>query len=122
MFTENIQDCLSSIKRIWRKYRCGTIYKETNDDKGYTNIELRKMGIPASGYHEKENKHVKIVQHLYPHWSRIKWSHESDNNYINQILEYGEGMEPDDCADSAASLMRQIAGKGTTGTIELRGL
>ena len=122
MFTDNIQDCLKSIKRLWAKYKCGTIYKEKNDDKGYTAIELRKMGIPAHSYHEKENKHVKIVQHLYPHWNKIQWSHESDSNYLNQVLEYAEGIGHDDCADSAASLMRQLISSGVTGKIKLKGI
>ena len=106
IFKENIQDCIKKIISLWKEYNCGTIYKENNDDKGYTAKLLSDNGVPASSYHESENKHAKILNHLYPKWKRVYWHRDTDPEYLSQVMGYEEGQEPDDCADSAASLLR----------------
>jgi len=58
-------------------------------------------------YQEGENKFVKIVQNLKTYWNLIEWADETDPEFMNQVMDMQEGVEPDDCADSAASLIRQ---------------
>jgi hypothetical protein len=36
----------------------------------------------------------------------LVWDENIQPEYMNQILDYMEGQEPDDCPDSAASLLR----------------
>ena len=64
-------------------------------------------------YQEKQNKYVKISTYLRREWKNIYWLEETDRDYINQILDYTENAEHDDCPDSAASLIRQME-KGIT--------
>jgi len=106
-FHEHIDDKLDFVYDKWLKYFCGTLYLEDNADKGYLAKELAKKGVKVETYHESMNKHVKIENYLYPKWNNIDWDIDTDPEYISQILDYQQGEEPDDCCDSAASLIRQ---------------
>lgn len=79
---------------------------ENNKDEGYTEKELAKRLPSVSGYHERQNKHYKIQQYLKANWNNIKFAKGCDPDYVNQILDYQEGEEPDDAPDSLASLLR----------------
>lgn len=107
IFHKHINEEYDRLVEKWKKYRCGTVHMELNADKGYASRDLAKLGMITSTYDEKENKHVKIVQNLKKHWHLIDWSEDSDPEYINQILDYVEGQEPDDCADSGASCIKR---------------
>jgi hypothetical protein len=106
-FPDHVKNKYDFIVEKWKKYFCGTFLLEDNADKGFVADELKKRGIPVQTYHEKENKHVKITNYLYKYWTKIDWDQDTDPEYLNQILDYIEGQEPDDCPDSAASLLRE---------------
>lgn len=101
----NVKDWLDFIKKKYRKYKCKKIYNETNPDKGYTADRLRKQKLLTSTYHEDRNKHHKISTYLYEVWHLIDWDPETDDDYMEQIIDYREGEEPDDAGDSASSLI-----------------
>lgn len=104
----NVRDWLITIRDYCKQYRVRSLYIETNADKGYTADALRKLGIlHTKEYAESQNKHIKISTYLYEYWDDIIWSEDTDPEYMNQILDYVEGDEPDDAPDSAASLLRQ---------------
>jgi hypothetical protein len=107
MFTRHIADEYQILLSDWVKYRCGTVHLESNADKGYAARDLNNLGMLTRTYAEKENKHVKILQNLRVHWDKIEWAEETDPEYLSQILDYAEGLEPDDCADSASSCIRE---------------
>lgn len=104
--TKHIKDWWIDVEKKWKKYFCGTLFNELNADKGWVSDKLKNSKIPSGEYYEKMNKHVKIDSYLYEQWENIDWDPDSDPEYINQILDYIEGQEPDDCPDSAASLVR----------------
>jgi hypothetical protein len=106
-FDRHIVDDYQTIVSLWKKYRCGTVCMEENADKGYAARDLANLGMLTRTYHERENKHVKIVQNLKTHWHQIEWCEDSDPEAISQILDYAEKLEPDDCADSGASCIRE---------------
>jgi hypothetical protein len=106
-FTEHINEKLNHIASKWRRYKVGTIYTETNADKGFVAMELRKRGVVVSEYHEDMNKHHKITTHLKAFWDKIDYAEESDETYLEQIVDYTEGQEPDDAPDSHSSLIRE---------------
>ncbi len=58
-------------------------------------------------YHEKMNKHIKIVAYLKEYWNDIIWAMEADDRYLEQIVDYIEGHKPDDAPDSGSSLLRE---------------
>lgn len=112
----HVQNCLPEILSLWERYRCGTIFCEDNGDKGYLARDLDDLDIPASTYHESQNKHLKISTYLKKVWKQIKWIPETDPDYLLQITDYTEQAAHDDAPDSAASLVRQMKNQVTVNT------
>lgn len=107
-FNKHIDLCLSEILRMCDKLRVGLIICELNSDKGYLVQEIRRQGYRAQGYSETMNKHQKISTYLYKWWDNIVWLEGTNQEYLNDIMDYTENAEHDDCADSAASLARYL--------------
>ena len=110
---KHVDDCLNEIQVLQERFRVGTVYNEKNADKGYLAKELQQRGMLPKLYQEKQNKYVKISTYLRREWKNIYWLEETDRDYMNQVLDYTENAEHDDCPDSAASLIRQME-KGTS--------
>lgn len=106
-FPEHIDDRLDYVEELYKKYDTGTLYIETNADKGFVAKELKARGMRVKTYHEKMNKHIKISTYIKKHWDNIYFHFHSDDEAIAQITEYREGQEPDDVPDSIASLLRE---------------
>ena len=110
---KHVDDCLNEIQAIQDRFRLGSVACEKNADKGYLAKELQKMGLSPFLYSETTNKLIKISTYLKQNWERIEWLTETDPEYINEILDYSEFAEHDDCPDSAASLLRRMDTKIT---------
>lgn len=106
-FDEHIDDKLDYVSDLYKRYKVFKLFNEDNADKGYLAKEMRTKKMKVDTYHESMNKHVKIYTYLKKFWHLIDWSPETDPEYMNQILDYVENQEPDDCPDSAASLLRE---------------
>lgn len=106
-FECHIKEKISWMAETCRKYHVKRIYVEENADKGYVADLLRKEKINVKEYHEKTNKHVRIVSYLKEYWDNIIWDITTQPEYMEQIVDYIEGQEPDDCPDSAADLLRE---------------
>jgi phage terminase large subunit-like protein len=52
------------------------------------------------------NKFLKITSYLKAEWKNVVFVAGTDKEYIDQICEFNENCEHDDCADSLASLVR----------------
>jgi hypothetical protein len=116
----NVKDWFGRIFSYYRKYRGRRLWNEDNPDKGFVADELKKIKVTVKSYTEHQNKHYKITTFLYKYWDLIDWDEGTDPEYINQILDYEEGGEPDDGADSAASLIREaIDKKDNSGLYEM---
>lgn len=103
--------CIEEAKRLM----CEPILNEDNGDKGYLGKEIKRLGARPAVYHEHENKYIKISSYLRKWWPNIVWLEGTDREYINQIMDYTEDAEHDDCPDSCASLCRVLDRKsGTT--------
>jgi hypothetical protein len=88
-------------------------YCEDNGDKGFLRRTLDKdavergIGVLWRGYHESQNKILKIQSVLYPAWKRIGVTTASDPKYMEQILYWSpDSAGHDDAPDSAASALR----------------
>ena len=100
---DNVLDfCLAKAQELM----CAPIWCEKNADKGYLAMEIKRTGMPAAPYTEKENKYVKISTFLRKWWDHIEWLEGTDQEYLNQILSYTEDAEHDDAPDSAACVCR----------------
>jgi terminase large subunit len=107
-FDKHVDDCLNEIFLLQKKYLGGKIYCENNGDKGYLKKKIIEMGNYADDYHEAMNKYIKIISYLKPNWDNVIFLEDTDKNYINDILEYTDTAEHDDCPDSLASSIRII--------------
>lgn len=104
----NCKSWAKEVARLYRKYKARFLLNETNPDKGYFANQMEKEGVRTKTYAESENKHIKISTNLYEYWDKIYWSPDTDPEYLNQILDYREGSEPDDAPDSCGTLFREI--------------
>lgn len=105
---EHIDDVLPEFETQRKRYRAGTLFNETNADKGYL---AKRIQQPVKTYHERMNKHIKISTYLRENWERIVFVQATDPEYISQILDYTENAEHDDAPDSLASLIMQKGNK-----------
>lgn len=105
----HIKTWMDKVVLYYKRYKCKKIYIETNADKGYVAEELRKRGLNVITYHESQNKELKIETNLYGYWDKIYWSPNTDDEYINMILDWRpHTKDHDDCPDSCASLIREV--------------
>lgn len=101
----HVDDVLKNFEDKRMLYRAGTLYLESNADKGYL---ARKIQKPVSTYHERTNKFIKISTYLRENWGDIVFLKQTDPDYISQILDYTENAEHDDAPDSLASAIRVL--------------
>lgn len=106
VWRESLVDLYQRITNLLIENNCGTIHMEDNADKGLGRESLMKYYPNVMGYHEKENKHNKIIMHLKGNWPEVYFDYKCQEEYLNQILDYEEGEEPDDAADSASCILR----------------
>ena len=104
---KHVDDVEDECIKYYNQFMCGKLYNETNGDKGYLNKDLRKKGVRSIPYHEDMNKFFKITSYLKSVWDDVIFVTGTDPEYINQICDYNEDAEHDDCPDSLASLIRR---------------
>lgn len=108
---KHVDDVMPKIISLHNKFCCGKMYIERNADKGYVAKELRKQGARVISYNEHQNKFFKISSYLKFVWKDVVFVQGTDAEYINQICDYNEDAEHDDCPDSLASLIRILGDK-----------
>lgn len=104
----HVDDVLDEIVAICQKFNIGKIHCELNSDKGYLAKQMRNRGLRVATYQEHQNKYIKIVSYLKFEWPDVIFVNGTDEKYIEQICDYNEDAEHDDCPDSLASLIRII--------------
>lgn len=108
---KHIDDVQDEIIALRQRFNAGRIHCENNGDKGYLGKALRQKGERVNIYHESMNKFLKITSYLKAEWANVVFVQGTDDEYINQICDYNENAEHDDCPDSLASLVRQMWSK-----------
>ena len=111
MWERHVDHCMDQIQMYHEKFNCGKLYNELNADKGYLAKQFRQRGLRVTSYSENENKYVKITSWLKFEWKNVIFVDGTDEKYIQQITDFTENAEHDDCADSLASLIRVLARK-----------
>lgn len=105
---KNVQDCYQDIFDDYQRLMLGKCFNERNADKGMVARDLKKIGLRMATYDEHMNKHIKIVTYLKAIWNHVEFVEGTDPEYIEQILDYTEDAEHDDCPDSASCLARRL--------------
>ena len=113
VWRKDVTELYEIIRNLLIEYKAGTLIIESNADKGLSVKDMKKIYPAVEGEYERENKHIKIISYLKKNWSRVYISSTCQGEYINQILDYQEGQEPDDAPDSASAIIRKIVGKAT---------
>lgn len=108
---KHVDDVQDEIIELRKAFNAGKISCENNGDKGYLGKALRAKGERVNIYHEKMNKYIKITSYLKAEWKNVIFVAGTDEEYINQICDYNENAEHDDCPDSLASLIRKMWNK-----------
>lgn len=103
---KHIDNVMDEIVEWCNLFKVSRLYCEKNSDKGYVAQKLREKGLTVSTYSEQQNKYIKIVSHLKFEWPDVIFVEGTDEKYIEQICDYNENAEHDDCPDSLASLIR----------------
>jgi predicted phage terminase large subunit-like protein len=103
---KHIDDVQDDIIKLRQAFNAGRIHCENNGDKGYLGKALRQKGERVNIYRESMNKFLKITSYLKAEWKNVVFVAGTDKEYIDQICEFNENCEHDDCADSLASLVR----------------
>ena len=105
----HVEKCYNNIEQDYRRLMLSKCLCETNADKGFLARDLKtKYGMRMVTYHESMNKHLKISTYLKAIWEKVVFVEGTDDEYIEQILDYSEEAEHDDCPDSAACLARRL--------------
>ena len=105
---KHIDDVQDEIIKLRQSFNAGRIHCENNGDKGYLGKALRQKGERVNIYHESMNKFLKITSYLKAEWRNVVFVQGTDKEYIDQICDYNENAEHDDCPDSLASLIRKL--------------
>ena len=108
---KHVDDVSDTILELHKSFLCGKMICEDNGDKGYLAKAFRAKGERVIAYHETQNKFLKITSYLKAEWKNVVFVNGTDKEYINQILDYNENAEHDDCPDSLASVVRRLWGK-----------
>lgn len=119
---KHIDDVQDEIIKLRQLYNAGKIHCETNGDKGYLAKALKAKGERVSAYHENMNKFLKITSYLKSEWKNVYFVAGTDKDYIDQICDYNENAEHDDCPDSLASMIRKLWKKRDTSNIDGGGM
>ena len=108
LWHKHIDRVLDQIIEEADRMMCWPMYCEDNGDKGFLCKEIRRREHYAKSYTENQNKVIKISSFLRKWWPNIVFVRGTDQEYINQIMDYTEQAEHDDAPDSAAVVCRQL--------------
>ncbi len=115
VWRQNVVTLYSEIVNRMKAHGAGSLTVETNADQGAAVRDLQQIYPAVSGRRESDNKHVRILSEILHEWDKIYFIKGIQPEYMNQILDYQEGQEPDDAPDSLAGALRQLNGGGGGG-------
>lgn len=114
VWRESVTDCAGDIVEFCNKIGCRELHIEKNGDKGLS-IRFFRDKYPGRcryiEHSESTNKHQRIVGYIKPVWEEIHFDPNCQADWLNQILDYQERLEPDDAPDSLAGALSKITNK-----------
>jgi hypothetical protein len=108
IWPKNVVDIYQDIVNKLLQYRCGTLYVESNADKGASKRDISRLYPSVVDRNESMNKHVKIIAYLKHMWTDLYFAEDCQPDYMNQILDYTEDADLNDAPDSLAALIREM--------------
>lgn len=114
IWNETLDKTYNIVERLCKKYNVTKLYLESNQSQKALAYEIEKRGIPIGMVNNITNKYLRIVNAVKMNWDKIKFSHNVNNDYLKQVLNYHELARNDDAPDSLAGLIerfQQLQGK-----------
>ena len=111
VWQKHVSDVADRIRADHTRLMLGKLHIETNGDKGFMARDFKAMGIPVVPYPETMNKAIKIETYGKQLWPQVVFVDGTDPEYIDQICDWTEDAEHDDCPDSFSSLARVMASR-----------
>ena len=108
LWHKHVDRCLDEMIALADQFMCWPMLCEDNGDKGFLKKEIRNRDRYSKNYTEHQNKRIKITTFLRKWWPNIVFVEGTDQEYLNQILDYTEHAEHDDAPDSAACVVREL--------------
>ena len=108
VWPDHVIDCYSKIVKCCTDWDCGSLYVETNADKGFSRKDLSLLYPVVIGKNETANKHIKIISFVKNNWHSLNFAEDCQSEFMNQVLDYTEDADLKDAADSLASLIREL--------------
>ena len=113
VFPSDVMLVLPQIVQLAKDYKAGTIHVDGTADQGGTVRELGRLYPAVQNHKESLNKHIKIISYARKHWEDITWAKDTQPEFLQQIVDYEEGLHPDDAPDALACLLREMGVGGT---------
>ena len=110
VWRKDIADLYQTIVDLLKLWKCGTMWVESNADKGYSARDFMRLWPATVEINESTNKHIKIIANLKPAWDKLLFATDCQSEFVNQILDYQEGQEPDDACFVAGTKVATITG------------
>jgi hypothetical protein len=111
VWTESVVSLYNVVVKRLNDYKAGTLYIETNADKGMSAAEIEKIYPAVERVYEHENKHKRIIHFVKRNYGKLVFSSKCQLEFANQVIEYEEGLEPDDAPDALAGVLRVLDDK-----------
>lgn len=105
---KHVIECYNLVVKCMNDFKAGTLYVETNADKGYSKRDLAEKYTSVLGRNESANKHIKIISFAKQNWEMLTFADDCQPEYINQIMDYSEDADLVDAPDSLAALIREM--------------
>jgi len=113
VWRKSIIDLYATIAVILQDHSCGTLCMDSTGDKGLAAEAMAKHWPATIGKPESMNKHAKIVSYVGGNWGRLKFAPDSMPEFLEQVLSYAEGAQPDDGPDAVACILREVLPGGS---------
>ena len=109
LWKKEVMSVIDLIMEEAKRLRCTIVACEENGDRGFVRKEIIRRGGWGKAYMESQNKTIKIETYLKQAWEKIRFLEGTDQEYLDQILDFTEYAEHDDAPDSAATVCRYFA-------------
>jgi hypothetical protein len=109
VWDRHVNQCYKEIVTLCHRFRVGTLFVEINADQGqaYKDLFALRKGL-CKPVREKMNKHARIVAFVLGNWEHLVFPHDVEGDWMNEVMDYQEGQEPDDAPDSLAGSIRAL--------------
>lgn len=106
IWRQDISGIYDDIAEKIKKFNPKELWVENNADKGASEREFRKRYYNIRGYHESQNKLMRIIDNAKKNWLEIYFANDCNMEYVNQISDWSENEDVDDAVDSLASCIK----------------